>query len=88
MRTLSTDQGSGFTSDQSDVMNVLLAVLGVKVHTITTVANSEGLGVNESINNVNSGVVVEIDARLMQPARAGGVYHVGTDEVQHGDKEG
>ena len=43
MRTLSTDQGSGFTSE---VMDILLAVLvlGVKVHNMTAVANSEGLG--------------------------------------------
>ena len=41
MRTLSSDRGSGFTYD---VMNVLLAVLGVKVHNMTAVANSEGLG--------------------------------------------
>ena len=60
MRTLSTDQGSGFTSE---VMKILLAVLGVKVHNLTAVANSEGLGGNESINNVISGVIAEIDAK-------------------------
>ena len=60
MRTLSTDQGSGFTSA---VMKTLLAVLGVKVHNMTAVANSEGLGGNESINNVISGVIAEIDAK-------------------------
>lgn len=60
MRTLTIDQGSGSTSA---AIEILFDVLGVGVHNMTTMADPDGLRGNESISNVVSGVIAEIDAK-------------------------
>ncbi len=57
MRTLVTDQGSGFASE---VMKELLRLLGVQVHNFTAAGDSQGMGGTESSNNAASEVITEM----------------------------
>jgi hypothetical protein len=57
MRTITTDQGSGFASE---VMRELLTLLGVKVHNFTAAGDSQGMGATESSNNAASEVITEM----------------------------
>ena len=56
MRTMTTDQAAGFTSEMLDVF---LRIFGVLVHNLTATGDSQGMGGTETSNNAASEVITE-----------------------------